>query len=61
MIDTLRTGSAPGVSIPTNAWPASVDRIDATRPACTWDTKYGLKGTLTRGWPAGENNRTEAR
>jgi len=38
-----------------------VDRIDATRPACTWDTKYGLKGTLTRGWPAGENNRTEAR
>src|SRR5450432_43470 len=38
-----------------------LDAIDATRPDCTAEMKYGLNGTFTRSWPLGENSSTEPR
>src|SRR5919108_251703 len=61
MIDTLRTGSAPGVSMPTSAWPDSwyaVRRFSSslsTRPRGAPSTIFSSESvksaSITRSWP----------
>ncbi len=38
-----------------------LEAIEATRPDCTSERKYGLKGTFTRFCPPGESSNTDDR